>query len=38
MALRGEQKVYQHHTWDRKYALVRELYLRLVEGREPCAS
>ena len=38
MGLRGEQKVYQFHTWERKYALVRELYLRLAEGREPCAS
>jgi len=38
MGLRGEQKVYQHHTWDRKYALVHDLYLRLAEGRGPCAS
>ena len=33
MGLRGEQKVYDHHTWDRKYTLVRDLYLRLVEER-----
>jgi len=38
MGLCGEQKVYQFHTWDRKYPLVRDLYLRLVEGRGPCAS
>jgi glycosyltransferase involved in cell wall biosynthesis len=38
MGLRGEQKVYQHHTWDRKYALVRDLYLRLVEEHGQCAS
>jgi glycogen(starch) synthase len=38
MGLRGEQKVHQFHTWDRKYALVRDLYLRLVEEHGQCAS
>jgi len=30
MGQRGEQKVYALHTWDRKYPLIRDLYLRLV--------
>ncbi len=30
MGARGEQKVYQYHTWDHKYSLVRDLYSRLV--------
>jgi glycosyltransferase involved in cell wall biosynthesis len=38
MGLCGERKVYQFHTWDRKYSLVRDLYLRLVKARESCAS
>ncbi len=33
LGLRGEQKVYQFHTWDRKYALVRDLYLQLAGRR-----
>jgi glycogen(starch) synthase len=30
MGQRGEQKVYALHTWDRKYPLIRDLYLHLV--------
>jgi len=33
MGARGEAKVYQMHTWDVKYPPVRDLYLRLTEGR-----
>ena len=34
MGARGEQKVYRSHTWEQKYAMVRDLYLRVVEERE----
>ncbi len=30
MGLRGEEKVYQSHTWEHKYALIRDLYHQLV--------
>jgi glycosyltransferase involved in cell wall biosynthesis len=30
MGQRGEQKVYALHTWDRKYPLIRDLYLHLL--------
>ena len=33
MGLQGEQKVLALHTWDRKYPLVRDLYLRLAGER-----
>jgi len=29
MGARGEQKVYRSHTWEQKYALVRDLYTQL---------
>jgi glycosyltransferase involved in cell wall biosynthesis len=32
MGERGERKVYEHHTWERKYAVVRNLYLGLAHG------
>jgi len=32
----GWQKVHRFHTWDQKYALVRELYLRLIDERRAC--
>jgi hypothetical protein len=38
MGCHGERKVYESHTWDRKYALARDLYLGLAEGCESCAS
>ncbi len=38
MGCHGERKVYESHTWDRKYALARGLYLGLAEGCESCAS
>jgi len=31
MGARGQAKVYQEHTWDRKYAMVRQVYQSLVE-------
>ena len=30
MGVHGEQKVYEHHTWDHKYPQVRALYQRLI--------
>ncbi|MBC7228163.1 MAG: glycosyltransferase family 4 protein [Thermoflexales bacterium] len=33
MGYKGEQKVLSSHTWDQKYPLVRDLYLRLVGKR-----
>ncbi len=33
MGMRGEQKVYRDHTWDRKYPQVRDLYQRLTLAR-----
>jgi len=33
MGIAGEQKVYQAHTWDRKYPLIRNLYQDLVGER-----
>lgn len=34
MGTRGERKVYQFHTWERKYELVCGLYRQLVDCRE----
>jgi glycogen(starch) synthase len=31
MGLRGKQNVYRSHMWDQKYALVRDLYTRLID-------
>jgi glycosyltransferase involved in cell wall biosynthesis len=35
MGARGEAKVYRFHTWEKKYAAVRELYADLVAGKLP---
>ncbi len=32
MGMKGEQKVISLHTWDRKYPLIRDLYIRLAGG------
>jgi glycosyltransferase involved in cell wall biosynthesis len=32
MGRNGEQKVYQSHTWEHKYAIVHKLYQELVAG------
>lgn len=37
MGRHGEEKVYRQHTWERKYALVRDLYLQLT-AQPPCDS
>ncbi len=37
MGARGEQKVYAAHTWERKNALVQQLYLDLTNSDPPCA-
>jgi len=33
MGLRGQSKVYRYHTWERKYAMVKELYLDMTGAR-----
>lgn len=32
LGLRGEEKVYQYHNWNRKYGLVVDFYRRLTDG------
>jgi glycosyltransferase involved in cell wall biosynthesis len=40
MGRRGQQKMLEQHTWARKYALVRDVYVRLTNQpiARPCAS